>query len=882
MSSPMDADVFVRNLRRIMFDQGTDLAGAVAEMHQMGVDPERVAAAAALIEAKAREVQNAQNPRAVVAGNIESWYTGPRAEDPNWPKLVELLRAGGAGEDQLRDLDTSSTKIVAQIPNPVGTGTYNCRGLVLGYVQSGKTTNFTAVIAKAADAGYRMVIVLSGMHDALRNQTQDRLNEQLWEQSSDLWHRLTNEDDFKATDSVDALLAGHGRQRVLAVVKKNGARLGALQKWLAGARPEVLARCPVLVIDDEADQASPNTAKAGEKPKKINRLIRDIVNKSPRSAYIGYTATPFANVLIDPQEYDDLYPRDFIVDLPRPDNYLGAEAVFGRNPTEYDEDAVDDGHDLIRTVPEHELADLVPPGAASATTFQPEITPSLDEALRYFLLSSAARRARGKGNPHATALVHTSQNVIPHQRTAQAVQEHIAGLAARISAGDQTLTDGLRDQWTRESGQVPASEFGLTPVSWDGVAAHLGEVAAAVTVITDNSRSTERLHFHRNNPRVIVAVGGNTLSRGLTLEGLAVSYFVRSASAYDTLLQMGRWFGYRDGYADLTRIWMTDELRDWFRHLATVEHEIRADINRYEQGDETPEQLGVRIRTHPQLAVTAAAKMRKSVIAEASYSGRRLQTIQFSHTDLDWLTANEKAARRLVAAAAGRPRRAGGKEVTVLDGVPAAQIVEFLNEYRFHPNSHELNSELICKYIRARNDEGELITFNIALMGRRPPRADLGTVDLGTGDLGCINRARMTGDRPWADIKALMSPSDRTIDLPVSPTEVRQMTGDQVSLLRNPAPAGIGDGSGLLLLYPVARNSTPEKPPEGRTSLRRPLEAVATVIGVGLVFPVTSSGRASVNYVTADIGNMPGVEVGAPDDLDLDSDAAQSPGTDDA
>lgn len=877
VSAPMDTDVFVRNVRRIMFDQGKDLAGAAAEMLEMGIDPAQIEGAVTRIREKAREVQTAQNPRAVVAGNIESWYTGPRAEDPNWPRLVDLLRAGGAGDDQLRDLDASSTKIVAQIPNPAGDGVYNCRGLVLGYVQSGKTTNFTAVIAKAADAGYRLIIVLSGMHDALRNQTQDRLNEQLWEQSSDLWHRLTNETDFRATASVDALLAGHGRQRVLAVVKKNGDRLGALQRWLAGARPEVLAACPVLVIDDEADQASPNTAKAGEQPKTINRLIRAIVNKSPRSAYIGYTATPFANVLIDPQDYDDLYPRDFIVDLPRPDNYLGAEAVFGRNPTEYDEDGVDDGHDLIRTVPENEIAALVPRGAAAVSTFDPEITPSLDEALRYFLLSSAARRARGRGNPHATALVHTSQNVIPHQRTAAAVQGHLAGLANRIGAEDQTLLDELRDQWIRESDLVTASEFELTPLSWNDVSSHLTEVSGAVTVITDNSRSTERLHFHRDNPRVIVAVGGNTLSRGLTLEGLAVSYFVRSASAYDTLLQMGRWFGYRDGYADLTRIWMTDELRDWFRHLATVEHEIRADINRYEQGVEKPAELGVRIRTHPQLAVTAAAKMRNSVIAEASYSGRRLQTIQFNHTDLAWLAANERAARRLVAAASGRSRRTGGKGVSVLVGVPAAQIMEFLKEYTFHPNSHELNSDLICKYIRARNDEGELASFNVALMGRRPPRADLGTVDFGTGELGCINRARMAGDRPWADIKALMSPADRTIDLSVTHSEVREMTVDRVSLLRNPAPAGIGDGSGLILLYPVSQHSTPEKAPEGRQSLRRPLNAVATVIGVGMVFPVTASGRASVNYVTADIGNMPGVEVGAPNDLDLDSDAG--PGT---
>src|SRR4051794_38401974 len=420
-------DPMIRNLARAMRDgPGMSLEQAVAEASEYA-DPAKLERAAARLSALMEQVLTAQAPRAVVAGNIESWYFGARSEDRNWSSLVELLRDAGWVRDALRDLGDASDKVVAHLPNPHGGGEFHCRGLVLGYVQSGKTTNFTAVIAKAADAGYRFFIVLSGIHDALRAQTQTRLNEQLWEPHPDLWYRLTNETDFRPTDSVDALLATQN-QRVLAIVKKNPSRLRALKRWLEGARSELLAACPILIIDDEADQASVNTAKPDRQASRINGLIRAIVGSLPKAAYVGYTATPFANVLIDPKDYRDLYPRDFIVDLPRPRMYIGPEAIFGREPLEFDADDVeDDGYDFVRSVAVGELDQLRPKGAARRHEFDPEVTESLEEALSYFLLSTAARRVRGGGNRHATALVHTSQHVDVHRRMAEAIAAHIRG-----------------------------------------------------------------------------------------------------------------------------------------------------------------------------------------------------------------------------------------------------------------------------------------------------------------------------------------------------------------------------------------------------------------------------------------------------------------------
>jgi hypothetical protein len=863
-------DAYVRALARILRDSPSlTLEQAVAELSETG-DSQRAAAAAERIRELSERIRNAQVPTSVVAGNIESWYPGPRAADKNWAALVEILTDEGWNEDMIADLDKSSTKVVANLPNPAGQGEYHCCGLVLGYVQSGKTTTFTAVIAKAADAGYRMFIVLSGIHDALRQQTQDRLNEQLWESNSDIWHRLTDELDFRPTANVDALLSTQ-RQCVLAVVKKNASRLRALRNWLFSARPEVLAACPVLIIDDEADQATVNTARPDRQPSRINGLIREIVNKVPKSAYVGYTATPFANVLIDPGDYEDLYPRDFIVDLPRPLPYIGPEAIFGREPLDFDDtDVGDDGHDFVRSVPAEELDDLKPKGAAKRHEFDPRVTDSLDEALRYFLMSTAARRVRGKGNPHATALVHTSQHIDVHERTAEAIRDHLELLNKRLKRGDEALLEALRAQWDNECGRVPASDFGWDTLSWDQIARALNEIVEVAEVIVDNSRSPERLSFDDDNPRVIVAVGGNTLSRGLTLEGLAVSFFVRTASAYDTLLQMGRWFGYRNGYADLTRIWMTDEMRGWFHHLATVEQEIRYDVERLEVEHLTPEQFGVRIRTHPSLAITSAAKMQNARTAEASYAGRRLQTILFNHHDPEWLADNVKAARTLLTTAKPEKEWSPRDGISILEGIDSQHIVSFLSMYHFHENSRDLDSALISRYILDRRDEGELLRFNVAIMGRSSKSDYLGDIDLGTGkQTGCINRARLLqiGTNTYADIKALMSRHDRVIDiaLPDGLLTAETKPADLARYRSAPARGGYGDGSGLLLLYPVSKDSRPVR---GTAKTREPLDAVEHVVGVGFVFPESRSARANVEYVTADVAAMPNVEVEVPDEGD--------------
>lgn len=288
--------------------------------------------------------------------------------------------------------------------------------------------------------------------------------------------------------------------------------------------------------------------------------------------------------MIDPSA-EDLYPKDFVVNLPKPNGHFGTEVLFGRYALDgEDPEQVDDGYDMIRSIPEDDVACVRPETRADVDGFEPVITDSLQTAVEYFWLVTAARRVRRTGNPHSTMLIHTSVNTSVHNSFERPLKR-LRDRAVR-SLTDTDLLARLRDLWDRETKQVSAEEFGETKVPFEELLPELADVLASCRIIMDNSSSEDRLDYE-NGPVVAIAVGGNTLSRGLTLEGLSVSYFVRSVSAYDTLLQMGRWFGFRNGYADLPRIWMTDELAEWFRHLATVETEMRRDIDVYMTEDET-------------------------------------------------------------------------------------------------------------------------------------------------------------------------------------------------------------------------------------------------------------------------------------------------------
>ncbi|MFE6957801.1 Z1 domain-containing protein [Streptomyces sp. NPDC057696] len=812
---------------------------AVKRLEQFGISPDVVAGIRERHEQQTIRIKELEEPHAVVLGNRDTWYTGPHAKDKCWPAIVDLLRKDGwPQEPAVSSLDDSSTRVVSLLNHPKEKA-FSTRGLVVGYVQSGKTTNFTSVMAKAADRGYKLFIVLAGIHNGLRRQTQARLVQQLVEPNPTMWSQLTGLDkDFTPQENPASYFGKSNKTHVLCVVKKNATVLRKLAQWLEKAS-NYLEDCPALIIDDEADQATVAT-------KSINPLILSIMSSLPKSAYVGYTASPFANLLIDPSAAD-LYPKDFVVNLPKPAGHFGTEVLFGRYALDgEDPEQVDDGYDMIRSIPVDDVLCVRPETRADVEGFEPVITDTLRAAVEYFWLVTAARRIRGIGNPHSTMLIHTSVNTAVHNSFARPLT-HLRDKAAQ-SLTDPGFLSRLRGLWDQETERVPAEDFGEKGVTFDQLVSELPGVLESCRIIMDNSSSEDRLDYE-NGPVVAIAVGGNTLSRGLTLEGLSVSYFVRSVSAYDTLLQMGRWFGFRNGYADLPRIWMTDELAGWFRHLATVETEMRRDIDIYMTEDENPLTFAVRLRTHPALRVTAAAKMRDAVTAAASYGGKRVQTHYF-HTNAEWLRGNIGAARTLIAASVANAVRVEARPDEgryVFRDVPHEFVTGFLSEYRFHERSPENDADLIIEYIKRRiATAGSLGRWNVAIVGN--PKGGEFIFAPGVA-VGRNNRARLVLNNPdpdFVDIKTLMSRRDAAVDLAGDTTKLAEKA------IMDRRGAQLPD-TGLLVIYPIDKLSEPG--PEKK--LRAPLNAEEHVIGVGLVFPEPQGADSTVDkYISADLSNV--------------------------
>lgn len=784
-----------------------------------------------------------------------------------WPALRDyLLDVKDWKAPAVRSLDEATDQILSEISDPE-TESFDIRGLVLGYVQSGKTANFTALMAKAADVGFRLLIVLSGLDNGLRRQTQIRVNKELAGYADGRagavslppmgrqWHQFTTEDfdgDFRPGFANHSAL--QGTQPVLLVVKKNGPVLRRLHTWLDAAPEEVRRTLPLLVIDDEADQASVDTRGSYqtevdpnnedyEAPAVINGLIRRLLQKFQRCAYVAYTATPFANVLIPHDTVDatagnDLYPKDFIVDLPKPSGYFGAEELFGRQDPRTG--VMDGGIDVVRHIPDADLH----------LTELSTVAPSLKLALLDFILAGAARAERGDDAKPATMLIHTSQRIEEQDKLWQQVDARFAEIRDEWRyQRDQGIREILRSRWDASFIPVTRASFVDRERSFDRIEDRIGPFIEAVQVRQINSATGEMLDYEREPNLKAIAVGGNRLARGLTLEGLLVSYFVRRTAMYDTLMQMGRWFGFRGGYEDLTRIWTTAELAGWFSDLAAVEHALREDIRRYEIEQVTPMQLGARILEHPAMLVTNRLKSRfgSTVVIEQSYSGRVLQTVKFPFRrpdDLAVLLEENILATRDLFKRLSAPQWLESGPVWV--GVSADEILAYLCKYRLDEQVRSLSLPLIRAYIERQAELGELTRWTVGFQGRTTLDPALGQVDWGLdgGVVNMIGRSRLRGDPD--SLGVITTPGDEAIGLTPDQVE-RARVLQQSGIGLNPASREVRDpAEGLLLIYPVSRHSGQDV---GAGSPRQPLFEVPRgplsrdVIGIALSFPRSNNAQ---------------------------------------
>jgi hypothetical protein len=634
-----------------------------------------------------------ERPTVVSNGLVQPWWIKRKRQiEPMrfWRRYRRYLeQEKNLRDNELDSVDEQTDTILDRIQNPAVSGSWDVRGMVVGSVQSGKTANYIGVITKALDAGYRLIIILAGIHNNLRAQTQERVDEGILGFDS---QRRLNPDrvDYKIgvgkllntsdlgpptsitplTNSADNGDFTVGAQKVnvslaggpiILVVKKNITPLKHILKWLEVAGGQLghqntagsISDIPLLMIDDEADNASINTKdRPGVSDEetnvtRINGLIRCILNRFEQSSFIGYTATPFANIFINPEaerdeEGKDLFPRDFIVNVrPSPTRYVGPAKVFGYSG---DLDAgIDEVHPLpiVREVEDHEL--YFPPKPKQED--RPDSLPaSLKQAILCFLLSCAARRVRGQKMVHNSMLIHVTRFISVQKHVKELVEEEFRRVkrAVTYDKADHPVWAALHDLWVSDflpcSHAVKALETDkrLTEITWDNVKAELAIAIDKVVVKEIHGASKEALDYSRQKEGVsVIAVGGNKLSRGLTLEGLSVSYFLRSTRMYDTLMQMGRWFGYRDGYLDLCRLYTTSELRGWFSHVALAEEELKREFDHMSEVHPplTPADYGLRVRQHPDgMMVTALNKMAHGQSREVTFAGQLVQTAFFERS----------------------------------------------------------------------------------------------------------------------------------------------------------------------------------------------------------------------------------------------------------
>ena len=705
------------------------------------------------IEQIAREIEFKQGIKAGLGAIVDSDDYQPWLDDAKssiipfyWDRYRGLLLQYGLPKDVVIAMDNVTDKVLNRLGNPKKQFQWDRRGMVVGHVQSGKTANYTGLICKAGDAGYRLIIVIAGIHNNLRNQTQARIDEGFIGRDTgrsqntkrggarhtigvgliDPRHTpvsLTNTlwDFNKATASTNTSEIDSYKVPVILVVKKNYRTLGNLLDWLkdnsARGDDEMIDQ-PMLLIDDEADNASINTKYSKELVTTINGQIRDLLNTFHRSCYVGYTATPFANIFIDPDDTDemyneDLFPRDFIFGLDPPSNYFGASRVFV-------DGLPDEGTATwLRYISDNE--DILP--IKHKIDHNLEALPiSLTQALRTFLLARTIRNLRGHHASHCSMLVNASRFTAVQTRLRNRLHEKLEQIQNAVRINASKGSDALRDFEIAALYTTWQEEYAEAEPDWARIQSNLLDAIASAKIVEVNSRVND-LDYAGSVERgqTVVAVGGFSLSRGLTLEGLTVTWFLRNTLMYDTLMQMGRWFGYRDDYEDLCRIWMPVDAIDWYAFIANAAEELHDELHTMEKAKATPQQFGLAVRGHPaSLLVTARNKMGsgRKVTMRVGLSNKFVETSRVSIRSED-LAANIQLAQRLIhdleigcfeeCAASSGPCKLR---------VPVDIVDQFLAGWRNSEQSVRSDPGPIRQYIRARSKD-ELSLWDVLIVGKK-------------------------------------------------------------------------------------------------------------------------------------------------------------------
>ncbi|MCO7148034.1 Z1 domain-containing protein [Coprococcus catus] len=671
----------------------------------------------------------------VIEKEYEPWLAAKKRNDPNlkfyyWDRYAlyleqDLQRTSGV----ISTIDKVSDKIVDLAGDPTLPGILKRKGLLLGDIQSGKTANYIAVMNKAADVGYKVIILLTGTIESLRRQTQERVDEGFIGRSSKAYLQrnsktiikgvgckdsrrfatgfTTESSDFKTAvvRGMNASLRNMTTEPIVFVMKKNARALQNLIDWLIdyNTNNQGVIDLPLLLIDDEADNASINTREEND-PTTINKHIRKLLSLFVKSSYVAVTATPFANIFILPDKSedmvsDDLFPSDYIYALDPPTNYIGSNEIFGDNAQYVNSlETIDDANEFF---PYKHKQSIILKG----------LPESLYTALRYFLLVNVVRDIQGEPTTHRSMMVNVSRFVRVQEQINNLITEWLYEvkrdvrnycMRPEIEACKNENILELRKMWNNS--EYCFKDYGI---SWiDVQQKYLLKAISAIEVRTINQRSASKLDYteYAETGLRVIAVGGLSLSRGLTLEGLVVSYFHRNTQMYDTLMQMGRWFGYRTGYENLFKIWMPDDSIGWYSHITQASNELREEIAKMNRLGATPKDFGLKVRAHPtSLIITARNKM-KHAERQACWitlDGKFFETPRFK-TEIGSIRENKERTDRLIKkiiAECGQP--IGSRNQPLFwKSVPKELICEYVRTYDNHYLNTEADGAALEDYIK--------------------------------------------------------------------------------------------------------------------------------------------------------------------------------------
>lgn len=823
--------------------------------------------------------------------DFESWlYEKKGSIDKQfWERYKTfLLKEEGWAPDTINKLDNITDDVMDHLKDPKTQGSWDKRGMVVGQVQSGKTSNYIALMCKAADYGYKAIVVLAGMTKDLRSQTQLRTDMGFlgWDtkieregnsiEGRDFGvskydirpqaHYLTTselEGDFNTylRRSTGTNIKSGGQ--VVMVVKKNTTVLKELVRWFAdqgvllpdGKRQ--VKDLPLLVIDDEADNASINISK--DSVSSINGLIRSLLSLFQRSGYVGYTATPFANVFIpltEGKDYlaqglnvnipefwkfsgKDLFPKDFIINIPPPSNYIGPKEIFGIEP-QYSVEQREElkGLPLIQELYHSEYSQYFPEGHKLGDAPPAQLPESLKKAVKLFILVCAIRRARGQVKNHNSMLIHVTRFVFWQNKIASLLDKLLKAYQQQIQYRQGSILEELKSLYFNEV--VPVTEVVLAndrfddnqikKHDWFEIESQLNKAAGKIQVrAIHGDNRLEGLDYEnitsldyydqRKTGLSVIAVGGNKLSRGLTLEGLSVSYYLRSSKMYDTLMQMGRWFGYRSGYLDLCRIFTSGELIKWYKYITVASEELREEFDDMKAQRKSPKNFGIKVRQHPDvLQITATNKMRGSEEMELTFSDKLRETWAFKR-DKKLLKENFDHTFNFIQGL-GKPKIQNGQPFVWYSKNNSHFVIQFLRGFKAE---NILEHQKIIEYINAQIRVNFLVNWSIVLVSTEKKPGYNFIIHGESVQVGLTMRSddkKGLGDTYEVSRSHIIDPKHEIVDFDINSYEyndaLRQTIEDWQNSTRKrkrPSPPENPSGKnirakrmateGLLLIYPL-------------------------------------------------------------------------------